>query len=36
MRITELFNDGQFVITAEVGPPKGADCSHVVTEAKEY
>ena len=36
MRITELFNDGQFVITAEVGPPKGADCSHVVEEAKQY
>ena len=36
MRITELFNDGQFVITAEVGPPKGIDCSHVVEEAKEY
>ena len=36
MRITELFDNGQFVITAEVGPPKGADCSHVVEEAKEY
>ena len=36
MRITELFNDGQFVITAEVGPPKGIDCGHVVEEAKEY
>ena len=36
MRITELFNDGQFVITAEVGPPKGIDCSHVVQEAKEH
>ena len=36
MRITELFNDGQFVVTAEVGPPKGIDASHVVAEAKEY
>ena len=36
MRITELFDNGQFVITAEVGPPKGADCSHVVEEAKQY
>ncbi len=36
MRITELFNDGQFVITAEVGPPKGTDCSHLIAEAKEY
>ena len=36
MRITELFDNGQFVVTAEVGPPKGIDASHVVTEAKEY
>ena len=36
MRITELFDNGQFVVTAEVGPPKGIDCSHVVEEAKEY
>ena len=36
MRITELFNDGQFVITAEVGPPKGINCDHVVKEAQEY
>ena len=36
MRITELFDNGQFVVTAEVGPPKGIDASHIVTEAKEY
>ena len=36
MRITELFDNGEFVVTAEVGPPKGIDCSHVVEEAKEY
>ena len=36
MRITELFDNGQFVVTAEVGPPKGIDASHVVEEAKEY
>ena len=36
MRITELFDNGQFVVTAEVGPPKGIDVSHVVAEAKEY
>ena len=36
MRITELFDNGQFVVTAEVGPPKGIDVSHVVEEAKEY
>ncbi len=36
MRITELFDNGQFVVTAEVGPPKGINASHVVEEAKEY
>ena len=36
MRITELFDNGEFVVTAEVGPPKGIDCSHVVSEAKEF
>ena len=36
MRITELFDNGEFVVTAEVGPPKGADCSHLVAEAKEH
>ena len=36
MRITELFDNGQFVVTAEVGPPKGIDASHAVEEAKEY
>ena len=36
MRITELFNDGQFVITADVGPPKGIHVDHLVEEAKTY
>ena len=36
MRITELFDNGQFVVTAEVGPPKGIDASHVVKEAREF
>ena len=36
MRITELFDNGQFVVTAEVGPPKGINADHVVEEAKEY
>jgi len=31
-----LFDNGEFVVTAEVGPPKGIDASHVVEEAKEY
>ena len=36
MRITELFDNGEFVVTAEVGPPKGFHLEHVVAEAKEY
>ena len=36
MRISELFDNGQFVVTAEVGPPKGHHLEHMVEEAKEY
>ena len=36
MRITELFDEGQFVVTAEVGPPKGIHVDHLVEEAKTY
>ena len=36
MRITELFDKGQFVVTAEVGPPKGFHIAHLVEEAKEH
>ena len=36
MRITELFDNGEFVVTAEVGPPKGINMDHVVEEAKTY
>ena len=36
MRITELFDNGQFVVTAEVGPPKGIHLEHLVDEAKTY
>ena len=36
MRITELFDNGEFVVTAEVGPPKGFHLEHLVAEAKEY
>ena len=36
MRITELFDKGEFVVTAEVGPPKGIHLGHLVDEAKEY
>ena len=36
MRITELFDNGEFVVTAEVGPPKGFHLEHLVEEAKTY
>ena len=36
MRITELFDNGEFVVTAEVGPPKGIHLGHLVEEATEY
>ncbi len=36
MKITELFQNGEFVVTAEVGPPKGFHVEHLVEEAKEY
>ena len=36
MRITELFDNGQFVVTAEVGPPKGIHLEHMVEEAQMY
>ena len=36
MRITELFNRGEFVITAEVGPPKGYNIDHLLHEADDY
>lgn len=36
MKITEAFERGEFVVTAEVGPPKGIHVEHVVEEAKTY
>ena len=36
MRITECFDRGEFVVTAEVGPPKGINIDPIVNEAKEY
>ena len=33
MRITELFDNGEFVVTAEVGPPKGIHIDGMVEEA---
>ena len=36
MKITELFNKGEFVITAEIGPPKGFHIDHLLDEADEF
>ena len=36
MKITELFERGEFVVSAEVGPPKGIHIEHLLEEAKSY
>lgn len=36
MRITELFERGEFVVTAEVGPPKGFHLEALLREAEEH
>ena len=36
MKITELFSRGEFVVSAEVGPPKGFHIEGLIEEAKEY
>ncbi len=36
MKITELFERGEFVVSAEVGPPKGIHVEGLIEEAKEY
>ena len=36
MKITELFERGEFVVSAEVGPPKGFQVEHLLEEAKTY
>jgi len=36
MRITERFEQGEFVVTAEVGPPKGIHIAPLVEEAKMH
>ena len=36
MKITEAFERGEFVVTAEVGPPKGFHIEGMLEEAKEY
>jgi len=36
MKITELFQRGDFVLTSELGPPKGCHLEPLLDEAKEY
>ncbi len=36
MKITELFKRGEFVVSAEVGPPKGFHVEPMLEEAKKY
>ena len=36
MKITELFERGEFVVSAEVGPPKGIHIENLIEEAKTY
>ena len=35
MKLTELFNQGKFVVTSEIGPPKGTNIESVLEEAEE-
>jgi 5,10-methylenetetrahydrofolate reductase len=34
MKLTELFKSGKFVVTAEVGPPKGVDIEEMLQDAE--
>lgn len=36
MKISDLFQRGEFVVSAEVGPPKGFHIEHLLDEAKTY
>ena len=36
MKITELFQRGEFVVSAEIGPPKGIHVEEIVEKAKTY
>jgi methylenetetrahydrofolate reductase (NADPH) len=36
MKLTELFQRGEFVVTAEVGPPKGFHIDHLLHEVETY
>ena len=36
MNITERFQTGEFIVSAEVGPPKGIHLEGLIEEAKDY
>ena len=36
MKMKELFDRGEFAVSAEVGPPKGIHVDELVEEAKTY
>lgn len=36
MKLTELFERGEFAVTAEVGPPKGFNIDHLLNEVNTY
>jgi len=36
MRIIDYFNRGEFVITSEIGPPKGCHPEHALSDADKY
>lgn len=36
MKVTDLFKEGKFVVSAEVGPPKGIHIEEMIESAKKY
>ena len=36
MKVTDLFRRGEFVVSAEVGPPKGIHAEELIEDAKKY
>ena len=36
MKVTEMFERGEFVVSAEVGPPKGIHIEEMIEDAKKY
>ena len=36
MKVTDLFKEGKFVVSAEVGPPKGFHIEEMIEDAKKY